>query len=152
MKIASDALGAAGIRHVVVGALAVGANGFPRATKDVDFLVGDEAFEWHAGGLVTLRAGVPFQVQGVAVDFIATEPGEDFLAAELEAEPGSIMRAAPLVYMKLKSPRHKDRTDVIELIKSGIDVEACRDYLTRHAPGFVEAFDWSVTRARAEEN
>ena len=49
---------------VVVGGLAIGANGFPRATRDVDFLVGAEAFEHHADGLVTLRAGVPFQVTG----------------------------------------------------------------------------------------
>jgi hypothetical protein len=152
MKIASEALGRAGIRHVVVGALAVGANGFPRATKDVDFLVGDEAFDRHAGGLVTLRAGVPFQVQDVPVDFVSAEPGEEFLAAELDAEPGSIMHAAPLVYMKLKSPRHKDRTDVIELIKSGLDVDGCRDYLTRHAPAFLDPFDDAVARARAEED
>ncbi len=60
MKLASEALTRAGVRHVVVGDLAVGANGYPRATKDVDFLVGSEAFEHHAGGLVTLRAGVAY--------------------------------------------------------------------------------------------
>jgi hypothetical protein len=53
MKVASAALQKAKVRHVLVGGLAVGAHGFPRATKDVDFLVGDEAFERHAGGLVT---------------------------------------------------------------------------------------------------
>jgi len=73
LEVASAALGSLGVRHVVVGGLAVGANGFPRATRDVDFLVGEEAFEHHAGGLVTLRAGVPFQVRSVAVDFIAPE-------------------------------------------------------------------------------
>ena len=41
MRIASLALKRAGVRHVVVGGLAVGANGFPRATRDVDFLVGE---------------------------------------------------------------------------------------------------------------
>jgi len=152
MKIASEALGRAGIRHLVVGALAVGANGFPRATRDVDFLVGDEAFERHAGGLITLRSGVPFQVRDVPVDFISVGPEEDFLAAELGAKPGSMMSAAPLVYMKLKSPRHKDRTDVIELIKSGLDVEECREYLTRHTPAFLHAFEEAVARARAEED
>jgi hypothetical protein len=129
----------------------VGANGFPRATRDVDFLVGDEAFEHHPGGLVTLRAGVPFQVRSVAVDFIAPEPGETFLAAELDTAPGSMMSGPPLVYMKLKSPRHKDRTDVIELVKAGIDVDACRRYLSDHAPVFVADFDEAVARARAED-
>lgn len=151
MAMASAALTAAGIRHVVVGGLAVGANGFPRATKDVDFLVGDEAFEHHAGGLVTLRAGVPFQVGGVAVDFLGAEPGEEFLAAALEAAPGSIIDGPALVYMKLKSPRHKDRTDVIELIKAGLDVNACRAYLSRHAPSFVAELDGAIARARAED-
>ena len=52
---ASNALARAGIRHVVIGGLAVGANGYPRATKDVHFLVGNEAFHHHAGGLVTMN-------------------------------------------------------------------------------------------------
>ena len=151
MKVASAALRRAGVRHVVVGGLAVGANGFPRATKDVDFLVGDEAFEHHAGGLVTLRPGVPFQVNRVAVDFIGTEAGEGFLAAALEAEAGSMIEGPPLIYMKLKSPCHRDRTDVIELIKAGLDVDRCRDYLSDHAPSFVAEFDDAVRRARAEE-
>src|SRR5262245_2230537 len=129
MRTASAALISVGIRHVVVGGLAVGANGFPRATRDVDFLVGDEAFEHHPDGLVTLRAGVPFQVRDVAVDFISPARDEAFLAAALDAEPGSIIEGPALVYMKLKSPRHKDRTDVIELVKTGLDVEACRVYL-----------------------
>ena len=151
MKQASAALKRAGIRHVVVGGLAVGANGFPRATRDVDFLVGDDAFERHAGGLVTLRAGVPFQVNGVAVDFLTPEATESFLAAALEADPGSMIDGPPLIYMKLKSPRHKDRTDVIELIKAGVDVDACREYLSRHAPSFVGEFDSAVERAWIED-
>jgi hypothetical protein len=151
MRIASEALKRAGVRHVVVGGLAVGANGFPRATRDVDFLVGEEAFEHHPGGLVTLRPGVPFQVNRVAVDFIGVEAGEGFLAAALDADAGSMIEGPPLVYMKLKSPRHKDRTDVIELIKAGLDVERCRDYLSDHAPSFVADFDDAVRRARAEE-
>jgi hypothetical protein len=49
----------AGIRHALVGAL--GANAYrsrPRTTEDIDFLVGDEAFETQAGGWVTLRVPV----------------------------------------------------------------------------------------------
>jgi hypothetical protein len=151
METASAALKAAGVRHVVVGGLAVGANGFPRATRDVDFLVGDEAFERHAGGLVTLRTGVPFQVNGVAVDFLTPEKHEAFLAAALDEEPGSMIDAPSLVYLKLKSPRHKDRTDVIELIKAGVDVDACRAFLATHASSFIADFDSAVARARAED-
>jgi hypothetical protein len=55
MRLASNALSALGVRHVVVGGLAVGANGNPRATRVVDFLVGDEAFEHHPGGFVSIN-------------------------------------------------------------------------------------------------
>lgn len=151
MKVASLALKRVGVRHVVVGGLAVGAHGFPRATKDVDFLVGDEAFERHQGGLLTLRPGVPFQVNRVAVDFVGVDASEAFLAAALEAEAGSMIEGPPLVYLKLKSPRHKDRTDVIELVKAGLDVDLCRNYLSAHAPSFVAEFDDAVKRARAED-
>lgn len=62
-----------------------------------------------------------------------------------------MMEGPPLVYMKLKSPRHKDRTDVIELLKAGLDVARCRAYLSAHAPSFVTEFDDAVRRAEAEE-
>lgn len=151
LKLASEALTLAHVRHVVVGGLAVGANGYPRATRDVDFLVGAEAFHYHASGLVTMRPEIPFQVNGVAVDLLSPETHEPFLEATLSAPPGSMMEAAPLVYLKLKSPRRKDHVDVIEMIKGGIDTTHCRAYLVAHAPAFVPAFDDCVSRAETEE-
>jgi hypothetical protein len=152
LRLASEALTAAHVRHVVVGGLAVGANGYPRATKDVDLLVGAEAFHHHPSGLVTMRPEIPFQVNGIPVDLLSPEAGEDFLEATLAAPPGTMMEAAPLVYMKLKSPRRKDQVDVIELIKGGIDTKGCREYLVAHAPAFVAAFDASVTQADDEQD
>ncbi len=152
LKLASEALTLARVRHVVVGGLAVGANGYPRATKDVDFLVGAEAFHHHASGIVTLRPEVPFQVNGVAVDLLTPEPGEEFLEATLAAPLGTIMEAPPLVYMKLKSPRRRDQVDVIEMIKGGIDTKRCREYLVTHAPSFVPAFDECITLAESEQD
>jgi hypothetical protein len=149
-QVASAILARAGVRHVVIGGLAVGANGYPRATRDVDFLVGSEAFITHEGGVVTIHPEVPFQVNGVAIDLLSPQPGEDFLEATLAAPPGSFVEAPVLVYLKLKSPRHKDRTDVIEMIKGGIDAGACRDYLERHAPQLVAALDEAAARAEAE--
>ncbi len=58
----------------VVSSRVLGANGYPRATSDVDFLVGDEAFEHHAGGIVTKRVAV--QVNGVAVDCLSIAADE----------------------------------------------------------------------------
>lgn len=149
MRAASNAMTALGVRHLVVGGLAVGANGYPRATSDVDFLVGDEAFEHHAAGIVTMR--VPVQVNGVAVDCLSIASDEGHLLEALAAGPGSFAPAPVLVYLKLKSPRFKDRADIVELIKAGIDVDDSRQYLLRHAPHFVESFDDAVRTARAEE-
>jgi hypothetical protein len=147
----SEALTRARVRHVVVGGLAVGANGYPRATKDVDFLVGQEAFVHHPGGLVTLRPEVPFQVNGVAIDLLSPEADEPFLNDVLAQPPGSIMEAGPLVYMKLKASRLRDRGDVAELVKKSIDVAAVRSYLQQHAPPMAARFDDLVREAEAEE-
>ena len=151
MRAASRALAGLGVRHVVVGGLAVGANGHPRATKDVDFLVGDEAFEQHPGGFVSMKPGVPIQINGVAIDLLSVQDGEDHLASALAAPMGSMIEAPQLVYLKLKSPRLKDRVDVVELVKAGIDLRACRSYLAANAPGMVAMFEDSVARAAAEE-
>jgi hypothetical protein len=151
MKAASGALTKLGVRHVVVGGLAVGANGNPRATKDVDFLVDDEAFEKHPGGFITMKPGVPIQVNGVAIDLLSVGEGEEHLAAALGAPPGSSIEAPQLIYLKLKSPRQKDRVDVIELVKAGIDIDAARHYLAANAPQLVARFDDAVAHAAAEE-
>jgi hypothetical protein len=120
MRVASEALTKVGVRHVVVGGLAVGAYGYARATKDVDFLVGEEAFEHHAGGVVTMKPGVPIQVSGVAILSIGAD--ESHLEAAV-ANSGGVAPAEVLVYLKLKSPRARDRVDVIELLKASGEAE-----------------------------
>jgi hypothetical protein len=149
MQAASAALTRLGVRHTLVGGLAVGAHGYPRATKDVDFLVGEEAFEHHEGGLVTMKPGVPIQVAGVAIDFLSIGADEDHLEAALSDE---IVAAPALVYLKLKSPRSKDRTDVIEMVKAGLDVERARAYLASYRPDFLPKLEDVVRIARAEED
>ena len=150
-RIASEALGRAGIRHILVGGLAVGANGYPRATRDVDFLVGDEAFKHHAGGLVTMNPALPIEVNGVAIDYLSPRDDEGHLAEALAEPTNAIIDAARLVYMKLRASRLRDRTDVVELIKRGLDVGACRVYLVAHAPALIAAFEDAVGLAIAEE-
>ncbi|HEX3477148.1 MAG TPA: hypothetical protein VHT91_19125 [Kofleriaceae bacterium] len=150
-RAASEALKRAGVRHVVIGGLAVGANGHPRATKDVDFLVGDEAFLHHAGGLVTMNPAIPIAVNGVAIDYLAPRPDEVHLAGALDAQPGTFIDIARLVYMKLRASRMQDRADVVALIKTGQDVDACRAYLLSNAPALVAAFDDLVTKAGSEQ-
>jgi hypothetical protein len=152
MRVASAQLTALGVRHALVGGLAVGAHGYPRGTRDVDFLVGEEAFEQHPGGIVTMKPGLPIQVSGVAVDFLSMHEGEDHLAAALSrgADEPPVAPIGPLLYLKLKSPRQKDRADVVELIKAGIDVAAVRDYLLQNAPDLVARFDADVAMSEDE--
>jgi len=149
--VASAALTQAGIPHVVIGGLAVGANGYPRATKDVDFLVGDAAFTHHAGGLVTMNPAIPIEVNGVAIDYLSPHPGEAHLREALLRPPGSFIDVARLIYMKLKASRLQDRADVAGLVKTGLDVDECRAYLAAHAPAMVAALDKLVAQAAAEE-
>lgn len=150
-RVAAEALRRAGIRHVVIGGLAVGANGYPRATKDVDFLVGDDAFKHHEGGLVTMNPALPIEVNGVAIDYLSPRADEGHLAEVLAGPFNSIIDPPRLVYLKLKASRLRDRTDVVELIKRGLDVDACRSYLTAHASALVPAFEDAVAHAIAEE-
>jgi len=140
-----------GIRHVLVGGLAIGAHGHPRATKDVDFLVDDNAFQHHGGGIVTLLA--PVQVGGVAVDYLAVATDEPFLK-DLFAAPNAgtlpVIPVEALLYMKLKAGRTQDVADVVALMKSGIDVAGCRRWLQSNAPRFVTRFDQLEQVALAE--
>lgn len=153
MRLASSELTRLGVRHWLVGGLAVGAYGHPRATKAVDFFVGDEAFETLGGGLVTMKHGVPIQADGVAIDHLSAQEGESFLVPLLNP-PTEELAVAPLevlVYLKLKSPRAKDRADVVELIKAGADVQRCKKWLAAHAPAHLPALDALEQTARAEE-
>jgi hypothetical protein len=139
------------VPHVVVGGLAVGANGYPRATKDVDFLVTDAAFLTKAGGIVLLAPGIPFQVDGVAIDYLVADPGEAHLAAVLKGNFGGVIDAPRLIYMKLKANRLRDQLDVVELIKAGVDRDACRAYLETNATDLVELFDRYARQAATEQ-
>lgn len=153
MRIAAAELSRLGVRHWIVGGLAVGAHGHPRATRGVDFFVGDEAFEHHSGGLVTMKPGVPIQANGVVVDHLSAQD-EPFLRDALPP-PERPLEVAPievLLYLKLRSPRAKDRADVVELIKAGADVERTRAYLQAHAAELVPELERAIASARAEED
>jgi hypothetical protein len=148
MRVASSRLTELGVRHVLVGGLAVGAWGHARATRDVDFLVGDEAFEHHPGGLVTMKYGVPIQVGGVAVDLLSASANHREDAIENAGTSGVPVAPLPvLIYLKLKSPRPKDLVDVMELIRLGIERDAVRADLVARSPELVEKWDRAVAEA-----
>lgn len=155
MRIASNQLRAVGIRHALAGGLAVGAWGYPRYSKGVDFLVGNEAFSVHESGLVTFAPGVPISIGNVPVDSLSASVDEGFLAAAIDSavpvDGIPVLPVEALVYMKLKSPREKDRADVVELVKAGTDTGAVRAWLALHAPKSVDRFEGLVAAARKEE-
>lgn len=156
MRTASARLRQAGVRHALVDGLAVGAYGYVRATRDVDFLVGDECFDFHASGLVSIKTTVAVDELPVRVDFLSVLPNERQLERELSTGAIENPNAVPvisigaLVYLKLKCGRQKDLADVVELLKSGIDVREVANYLHEFAPEFEIAMGTLVHEAELE--
>lgn len=121
----SRMLAEAGIRHALVGAL--GANAYrsrPRTTEDIDFLVGDEAFERHAGGFVTMRVPV-VEFDGIDVDQVpltdVLRVVEDGLNHAPVSEGVPIASIDVIVIMKLLAGRTQDLADVEAMVASGAD-------------------------------
>ncbi|MDX2029653.1 MAG: hypothetical protein SF339_03220 [Blastocatellia bacterium] len=142
-----------GIRYALAGGLAVGAHGYVRATTDVDFLVGDEAFE-RQGLLVAFKAGVPIEVDGIRIDYLS--PGalgpqlEEVLNHPTRSEGLAVLPVEALIYLKLVAKRRKDLVDVIEVVKAGADVNRVRKYLEQHADDLLPVFEELVSEALAE--
>jgi hypothetical protein len=142
-----------GIRHALAGGLAVGAHGYIRTTADVDFLVGEEAFEHH-GPIVTFKAGVPIEVDGIRIDYLSPVAFGPQLETVLDDPPTSegvaVVPIEVLIYMKLVARRRQDQVDVIELVKAGVDVKRVRDYLEAYAADLIPLFDELVNEALSE--
>ncbi len=139
---ACDAYAALGVPYALVGALAAGALGRPRFTKGVDFLVGGEAFVRH-GLVVSFAKLMPVQAGELAIDAIPLPEqsrrkailSQALAMAELDETTGRrvpMLAATWLAYMKLASPRGKDRDDIVGMMQAGtVD----RDALTRAVEG-----------------
>lgn len=142
-----------GVRYALAGGLAVGAHGYIRATTDVDFLVGEEAFDHH-GPLVTFKTGVPIEVEGIRIDYLSPvslgTQMEETLDHPLTSEGLAVVPIETLIYMKLAAKRRKDLTDIIELIKAGADIKSARAYLKQYAGDLVSSFEELVEEALGE--
>src|SRR5258706_16476740 len=149
----AEQLNQLGIRYALAGGLAVGAHGYIRATTDVDFLVGEEAFEHH-GTIVAFKAGVPIEVAGVRIDYLSPvslgAQLEDVLDHPPMNEGLAIVPIEVLVFMKLAAKRRRDLVDFVELGKVGADVKRVRDYLEKYAADLLLSFEELVTEALAE--
>lgn len=128
----------AGVRHALVGAL--GANAYrdrPRTTLDIQFLVGDEAFEKHDGGFVTMRVPV-LEFDGVDIDQVPLTESlravEDGLDRAYKSDGVPIAPVDTIVVMKLLAGRSQDLADVEAIVESGADRDVLRDTVPRAAP------------------
>ncbi len=142
-----------GIRHALVGGLAVGAHGYVRATTGVDFLVGEEAFEHH-GLIVTFKAGVPIEIDGIRIDYLSSATLGPHIEAALDHP--SISEGLPvapidaLIFMKLKAKRRRDLLDVVELIRAGADLKQARAYVKQYADELTPLLEELVKEALAD--
>ena len=130
------------IPHALVGGLAVGLNGFPRATKDVDYLVGAEAFAATSPFLV-YRPELKDRVRMGVVDLLAVPDALPCLSAQLavvDIGEVHVIAAEALVLMKLFANRPQDRADVARLIASGVSPDAVASYLAEHSPELLNRF------------
>jgi len=138
----SGTLTALGVPHALVGDLAVGLHGHPRATKDVDFIVGAEAFE-TTSPLLTFREQLAEVVRWGVIDLIAALPDDPVLAAELvqgTAGEVPVVGIEVLVLMKLRASRTQDIADVEALVRADADVAAVLTFLRKHEDRHVPAF------------
>jgi hypothetical protein len=123
----SRLLSEAGIRHALAGALAVNAYSHrPRTTEDIDFFVGDEAFQSHPEGFVTLRVPV-IEFDGIDIDQIpltsALRVVEEGLNRAAVSGGVPIAPVDTIVVMKLIAGRSRDLADIESIVSSGADRE-----------------------------
>ncbi len=137
------------VPHALVGGLAVGIHGHPRATKDVDFIVGEEAFA-STFPLLTFRPELLAVVQWGVVDLIAALPGDPVLLLDLTLDPAGaipVVGVEVLVVTKLRASRTQDLADVEALVRAGADVAAILAFLREHEPQHIPAFSRIAQRA-----
>lgn len=140
LHLTHEALNRLGIPHVLIGGLAVGANGFPHFTDDLDYLVQQER-AFNVGVLLTFREGVPIRSGQVAIDYLTIEGPEVVQRRMMEcleraAQTPDELTYAPedlLTYMKLKAGRLKDITAIVELLKAGMDPDPVQAFLEEAA-------------------
>lgn len=139
---ASRRLAELGVPHALIGGLAVGLHAQPRATKDVDFLVGDEAFE-RTEPLLVFRRELRELVRVGVVDLMPLPAGHAELSVHLALPSGDeipVIGAEGLILLKLLANRPQDRADVAALMDHGVSVGAVTTYLRRNAPQLVPLF------------
>ena len=146
----SAALKAADVDHALIGGLALAPRGFPRGTKDVDFLIHENAIE-RVRAIMRARGAEPVQEDaefssyldgGIRADFQhARRPISQEMLARAEAVPfhGTpipVVQAEDLIGLKVQAsssnPRRlQDFIDIEKLLganRSKLDLDRVRNY------------------------
>ena len=143
-----------GVRHVVVGGLAVGANGYLRNTNNLDFLVDNNAFIF-ADRVVYVRRDLPIKYFGSRVNWVSMSPSEEPVFGKFLLLPARdqvpIMPIEPLIGMKLIAARHKDRTDIIELVKVRSDLTSITEFVSTNIPHLLHLLNELIICAEEEK-
>ena len=156
LRAGHEALDRLQVRHVLVGGLAVGIYGRVRVTKDVEFLVGPEAFD-SVGVLVSFRSGVPLSAEGVPIDSILAPAEHEAVLGAALVDPLvvdgiPVIRVEALIYMKLVASRRQDLADVVSMLREGdVDVARARALLDTTEPALRARFEELLAEADAEE-
>ena len=158
---ANEAYANLGIRYALCGGLAAGAYGIPRATKDIDFLIGDEALA-KGGIVVSFAKPMPLQAGEVPIDPIPL-PNDPSSRAVLDAALSQpmvdatlgvnvpLLSPAALALMKLDSPRRKDRDDIVSMLKTGaLDVDVLMQ-ATEQSPLLRQRLEAAIAEFENEE-
>ena len=131
----SHRLAELGIPHALIGGLAVGLHGHPRATKDVDFLVGPQAYK--TGPLLVFREELSQVVRVGITDLLAVDPRYPRLDEELQVpDPDElpVIGLEALMLLKLEAARPQDKADIVALLDTTEKVDGVVLFLRDHAP------------------
>ena len=156
IRIVSSILTRQGIRHALVGGMAVACHGYPRTTDNMDFAVRECAFEYH-DKITLLRAGLPVKYMGIRVNYVTfTTKVEKELLEQYLVVPSlnyvPVMPLGPLIAMKLMASRLKDKADICEMLKRrGLkEVEAVMKYIAEGMPSYAGLMAELITVADNE--
>lgn len=135
------------VPHALIGGLAVGIHGYPRATKDVDFLVGMEALDPSSKVIVMMRPELQSIHEVGKIDLLVPDeedPARSIMEEAVALPEGNeipVVSAEVLVFLKLKANRPRDRKDIEQLLIGGnLDLGATLNWLEERAPAYVQAF------------
>jgi hypothetical protein len=152
----SEILRHAGVRHTIGGGVAVCCNGYGRTTQNVDYVVGKCAFEYRDKALF-LRPELPVRYLGIPIHYVApSNPFEQAMLDQYLTVPAHgvvpVLPLNPLIVMKLIAHRHKDRADIVELLKrcAGPTVESALAFVAENLPSQKDVFEGLVADAEAE--